>query len=75
MGVIDSLSTFGILYFIGIGVVYYLSYRSKNPIVIPGDIYTNKAGRGVHIPTGGAFVFAVIAFLIIRILMKQNGSL
>lgn len=57
---------FGLIYFISIGIVYYLSARSSGPIVIPGDIYIRKAGRTIYVPIASPLVVAAIIFLVIR---------
>ncbi|MCS7092783.1 MAG: DUF2905 domain-containing protein [Patescibacteria group bacterium] len=60
------LQAFGLIYVISIGIVYYLSARTKVPIVIPGDIYVRKAGRTMYIPLSSPLVVAIIIFVILR---------
>ncbi len=68
VGIIEQISAFGLLYLVGIGVMFYLSQKTGKPMAVPGDIYKAKAGRQVYIPTGGAFIFAILGFVILRML-------
>lgn len=63
------VQAFGLIYFISIGIVYYLSSRSSGPIVIPGDIYIRKAGRTIYVPLASPLLVAAIIFIGLRKLM------
>ena len=65
-GVVKAITIFFSLYFISFGAMYYLSYRAKGPMVVPGDIYKNKGGRVVYIPTGGALILAILLFVLLK---------
>lgn len=71
----DSVKIFGILYFVGFGVMYYLSKRNLKPLIIPGDIYKTNGGRITYVPTGGAFLVAIVLYiLLVRVIPKIFGA-
>jgi hypothetical protein len=68
---LDTLKIFGIFYFISVAFMYMLFYRGGQPVIIPGDIYIKKSPRTIYIPTGGAFVLALILFLLLKRFIPQ----
>lgn len=71
---LDNVKIFGLLYVISIGIMYYLSKRAKQPMIIPGDIYKTKGGRITYFPSGGALLVAIALYLIINIIAKKFGA-
>lgn len=70
----DSIKIFVLLYFISMGIMFYLSKRNKQPLIVPGDIYNLKQGRRMYIPTGGAFFLAIaLYFILINLRTKFGG--
>lgn len=75
LGFLDFLKVFGFLYIIGFGLMYYLSKRNRHPLIIPGDIYKTRQGQITYVPTGGAFVVAIVLYiLIVRVLPRMFGA-
>lgn len=69
------LKILGILYIISFGMLYVFATKNTIPIVMPGDIFTRKAGRNLYIPTGGALIITLVLFFILSLIRgKVLGS-
>lgn len=62
---IEFLKIFGLLWALSFGGMYYLSWRTGNKAVLPGDIYWKKAGREVYVPLGSSIGLAIILYIIL----------
>lgn len=61
-----GLKLFAILYFVCATMIFVLQRRAGVPIIIPGDIYTQRGQFKVYIPISSALVLSGILFLILR---------
>ena len=71
--VVQKLSggkVFLILWLLSVAIMYFLSTRQGNPMVLPGDIYTRKGVNRIYIPIGSSLYLAIILFIILRIFIK-----
>ncbi|QQS38469.1 DUF2905 family protein [Candidatus Woesebacteria bacterium] len=74
-GFLKTLQIMGLLYVLSVGAMYYLSQRTKQPMIVPGDIYRRREGRVMYIPTGGALVLMIILYIVlIRIIPGIFGQ-
>ena len=65
MGFLETIKTFGILWFLSIGAMYYISWRTGDKAILPGDIYWKKAGREYYFPLGSSIALAIVIFVIL----------
>jgi Protein of unknown function (DUF2905) len=71
--VVQKLSggkVFLILWLLSAAVMYFLSTKQGNPLVLPGDIYTRKGVNKIYIPIGSSLYLAIILFIILKIFFK-----
>lgn len=62
---IEAIKTFFILLTMSIGAMYYLSWRTGDKAIIPGDIYIKKAGREYYFPLGSSLLLTIVLYLIL----------
>ena len=62
----ENAQVFGMMYLIGAGLMFYISKRTGQPFIVPGDIYKLRAGRMVYLPTGGALIVGIILFILFK---------
>ena len=69
---ISILKLFATLYLISFGLILALNKKTGNPIVLPGDIYINKAQRKIYLPIGSSLNLSlVLAFILYKVYGKK----
>lgn len=66
----QGIKAFLLLYIIATGFMYYLSYRGKNPILLPGDFYIKRFSKVIYIPIGSSLIVATILYAALAFLRK-----
>jgi len=66
----SSGKIFLILWLISIGVMYFMSSKPGNPLVLPGDIYTRKGVNKIYIPLGSSLYLAIVLFILLKIFVR-----
>lgn len=67
---LSSGKIFLLIWAISVGVMYFLSTRPGNPLVLPGDIYTRKGVNKIYIPLGSSLYLAIVIFVLLKIFVK-----
>lgn len=66
----ETIKIFGVFYFISFAFMYYLSYKYRLPVTIPGDVFIKKGPRTIYIPIASALLLAILLFVVLRALFK-----
>ena len=66
MGIIQQAQIFVLLWAIGVGGMYFLSYRKGGPVAIPGDLLIQRGTRRIYFPSASSVVFAIVMFFILK---------
>ena len=67
---LSSGKIFLMVWAISIAVMYFLSTKPGNPLVLPGDIYTRKGVNKIYIPLGSSLYLAIVIFVLLKIFVK-----
>lgn len=66
----SQVRVFVLLYILSVAFMYYLSYKYRLPITIPGDFFIKKAPRTIYIPVASSLLLTILLFVVFKALFK-----
>ena len=66
----SPLKVFLSIYLLSIAFMYYISFKYRLPVTIPGDIFIKKGPRTIYFPIASSLLLTILLFLVAKYFFK-----